>query len=219
MIHRTLNNPLDTKTAPLMQAAMESSGINAMLNIQKLLHELGVSLIPITFLTIHYVEIKHILKQALLTVQEKRWRSHASIQPEWIKRHYRCKAYWGIDLAIASLPNETASAYILFRLNYRIPLLTLPRKTCKLCDKLDPGISHFLWQCTATTVQRTNLIGTIRQTLTPDIYEELSLLEVEALTDFVLGTGVHLIPADDWKCVVQSTAEFAMSIYAQAADT
>jgi hypothetical protein len=217
MIHRTLNNPLDTKTAPLMQAAMESSGISAMSNIQVSLHELGISLIPITFLSIHYEEIKYILKRALTIVQEKRWRSHALIQPEWIKRHYRCKAHWGIDMAIASLPNETASAYILFRLNYRLPLLTLPRKTCKLCDKLDPGISHFLWQCTATAVMRIKLNGIIRQMITLATCEQLSLLDEEALTDFVLGTGVHSLPTDDWKCVVRSTAEFAMNTYSQAA--
>ena len=168
-------------------------------------------------LSIHYEEIKYILKRALTTVLEKRWRSHALIQPEWIKRHYRCKAHWGIDMAIASLPNEMASAYILFRLNYRLPLLTLPRKTCKLCDTLDPGISHFLWQCTATAVMRIKLNGIIRQTITPAMCEQLSLLDEEALTDFVLGTGAHSLPNDDWKCIVRSTAEFAMNTYSQAA--
>ena len=120
-------------------------------------------------------------------------------------------------MAIASLPNEMASAYVLFRLNYRLPLLTLPRKTCKLCDKLDPGISHFLWQCTATAVMRIKLNGIIRQMITLATCEQLSLLDEEALTDFVLGTGVHSLPTDDWKCVVRSTAEFATNTYSQAA--
>ena len=51
------------------------------------------------------------------------------------------------------------------------------------------------------------------------MYEQLSMLGVEALTDFVLGTGVHSLPDEDWRCVVRSTAEVAESIFRQAADT
>jgi hypothetical protein len=65
MIHRALNNPLDTKTAALMQAATEACGSSAIQSIQITLKKIGVNLLPDTFLAIPYQDIKHILKQAL----------------------------------------------------------------------------------------------------------------------------------------------------------
>ena len=65
---------------------------------------------------------------------------------------------------------------------------------------------------------RTILIDTIRQTLTRAVYEQLRLLDVETLTDYVLGTGAHSLIAEDWRKIARATAEFTANIYSHAAE-
>ena len=219
MIHRALNNPLDTKTEALMQAATETHGSSAKQAIQTTLRAIGVELLPDTFLAVSYYDVKHILKEALTIEQDKRWRSQKQMQPTWFHRHYRCKLKWGIDAAIKSLPNDMASSFILFRLNYRTPLLTPTRKTCKLCQHYDPGISHFMWQCEKLISPRGTLIDTIKRTLPHSIYADLSMRDLESLTEYFLGEGEPSLPAQDWKRLVQATAEFITNIYSHATES
>jgi hypothetical protein len=219
MIHRAINNPLDTKTEALMHAATETHGLSAKQAIKTTLKALGVDLLPDIFLIIPYHDVKHILKEALTIEQDRRWRLEKQTQPTWFHRHYRCKAKWGIDPAIQNLPNNMASAFILFRLNYRAPLLTPMRKTCIFCKYHDPGISHFMWQCEKLNSTRNTLIETIRHILPQNVYNDLSLSDLEPLTDYLLGTGESSLSAQNWKRLVQATAEFITNIYSQAAES
>jgi hypothetical protein len=215
MIHRTLNNPNDTKTPALMHAVTEQDGRTAYQAIGTTLKALNINLLPATFLSIAYIDIKQTLRVALHQEQNKRWRSRAISYPPWFRRHYRCKPYWGIDIAIANMPNNLASAYILFRLNYRIPLILPSHKTCIFCQNYDPGMSHFLWQCHELTPARTQLVNDLRTHLPAHQYALLSSMDIETLTDHVLGTAANTLPTHIWKQVVKATATFADHIYSR----
>jgi hypothetical protein len=218
MIHRTLNNPNDTKTPALMHAVTEQDGLTAHQAIGVTLKALNINLLPATFLSIAYVDIKHTLREALHNEQNKRWRSQANTQPPWFQRHFRCKPYWGIDNAIANMKNNLATAYILFRLNYRIPLILATQKTCIFCQNYDPGMSHFLWQCQELTPARTELINELRAHLPGHQYAQLSSMDIDTLTDQVLGAAANTLPTHIWTLVVKSTATFAEHVYSRTKD-
>ncbi len=93
------------------------------------------------------------------------------------------------------------------------------RKTCKLCQYYDPGISHFMWQCEKLSSSRGTLIDTIKRTLPHSVYVDLSLRDPESLTDYILEEGEPSLPAQDWKRLVQATAEFIMNICSHAAES
>jgi hypothetical protein len=218
MIHRAINNPLDTKTKALLQTATNQGDQHHGNLVASAITSLNLHLLPTTFLSIPYLEIKLILKRALFQAQQLRWRSHINTHPTWTHRHFRCKLQWGLDSAVSSLPNDKASAYIFFRLNSHPHLLAASRNVCRTCAQYAPTTSHYLWHCPPLSPLRQPLLQTLRQTLTQTALLALAAMEPEDLTDFVLGTGASTTPTKEWTTIVHATAEFIMNINNYAAE-